>query len=124
MTNLIKRLQKIDHRRAMLLTYSRRIKLARPFAREAEQRMQSNIDTQFRSLTRERNQVLELIKADPVMRKELFDLEEAVRKKDAVAKAKAEALKEQKRASIRAAVKSLTTKFTPRKPHPDRERER
>lgn len=64
----------------MLATYSRRIRLARLLAPDTERRMQKRIDAQFNDLTRERRQLLELIKADPVLRQRLFDQEEAARK--------------------------------------------
>ncbi len=124
MANLIQHLQDIDRRRARLVTYSRRIKMARPFAPETEQRMQANIDREFRNLTRERNQTLELIKADPVIRKQLHDLEEAARTRDAVNKAKAEAVKEQRRAAIRATAKALAAKLSRTGKAQDQDRER
>lgn len=80
MSDLFTRLRKIDNRRATLNTYAQHIKLARILAPDLERRMQYRIDRRFNDLTRERRQLLELIKADPVLRKRLFDQEEAARK--------------------------------------------
>lgn len=81
MSDPFARLKTIDRRRLALATYSRRIRLTRPLAPDAERRMQRRIELQFNDLTRERRQLLELIKADPVLRKRLFEQEEAARNK-------------------------------------------
>lgn len=78
----IARIHKLDRRRVILVTYSRRIRLARALAPAAERRMQQRLDARFIAITRERRQLLEIIKADPVLRKRFFDYEEAVLKKN------------------------------------------
>ena len=80
MSDPFARLKTIDRRRLILATYSRRIRMVRALAPDAERRMQKRVELQFNDLTRERRQLLELIKADPVLRKRLFDQEEAARK--------------------------------------------
>lgn len=80
MSDPLARLRKIDLRRIILATYSRRIRLARPLAPDAERRMQRRIDAQFNDLTRERRQLLEIIKSDPVLRKRFHDQEDEARK--------------------------------------------
>lgn len=80
MSDPLARLKTIDRRRIMLATYSRRIRLTRPLAPETERRMQKRIDARFNDLTRERRQLVELIKADPVLRQRFYDQEEAMRK--------------------------------------------
>ncbi len=80
MSDPLARLKTIDRRRVMLATYSRRIRMTRPFAPDAESRMQKRIDAHFNDLTRERRQLVELIKADPALRKRLFDMEENTHK--------------------------------------------
>lgn len=74
------RLDIIDYKRAKLYSYSQRIKLARYFAPETEQKLQKRIDMRFQELTRERRQLLELINANPVLRKRLADKDEAARR--------------------------------------------
>ncbi len=80
MSDPLARLKKIDQRRVLLATYSRRIRMVRLFTPDAERRMQKRIDARFNDLTRERRQLVELIKADPVLRQRFFDQEEAARK--------------------------------------------
>ncbi|HEX2842064.1 hypothetical protein [Hyphomicrobium sp.] len=80
MSDPLARLDTIDKKRAKLATYANRIKMARFFAPETERKLQKRIDTRFQDLTRERRQLLELIKADPVLRKRLFEKEEAALK--------------------------------------------
>jgi hypothetical protein len=80
MSDPLARLKKIDQRRVVLATYSRRIRMVRPLTPESERRMQKRIDTLFNDLTRERRQLVELIKADPVWRQRLFEQEEVARK--------------------------------------------
>lgn len=80
MSDPLARLLKLDRRRAILYTYSQRIKLARLIAPAAERRMQARINTRFNAITLERRQLLELIKADPVLRKRHFEHEQGLSK--------------------------------------------
>jgi hypothetical protein len=80
MADPLARLHSIDKSRNKLHTYSQRIKLARFFAPETEAKLQKRIDRKFNDLTRERRQLLEIIKADPILRQRHFDYEESVRK--------------------------------------------
>lgn len=80
MADLLARMRAIDKDRARLLTYSKRIKLARIAAPQLERRVQTNIDRRFNDLTRERRQLLEIIRADPVLRKRFFDYEDSLLK--------------------------------------------
>lgn len=75
MADPIRRLQKLDTRRVILHTYSRRIRMARFLAPDAERRMQLRLDRRFQDITRERRQLLEIIRSDPVLRTRLQDYE-------------------------------------------------
>lgn len=86
MTDPIARLQKLDQRRTILHNYSRKIRLARLVAPALEARMQRRIDARFLEYTRERRQLLELIKANPVLRERLFSLETSALKAAGISK--------------------------------------
>lgn len=80
MSDPLARLHKLDQRRTILYTYSQRIKLARLFAPATERRMQARISARFHAITLERRQLLELIKADPVLRRRHLDHEQRLSK--------------------------------------------
>lgn len=80
MSDPFARIKVIDERRLYLATYRRRISMAALIAPNLERRMRARIDQRFNDLSRERQQLLELIKANPVLRKRLYDQDEAARK--------------------------------------------
>lgn len=88
MSDPLLRLQQLDRRRHKIHTSAQRAKLGRYLAPALERRIQDNLDRLFKRVTRERNQLLELIKADPVLRKRHHDQEEALRKAAETTKSK------------------------------------
>lgn len=75
MSDPIARLVFLNKKRLDVHATWRRVAVAKMIAPALVQRIQAKLDGKFQSLTTEHNQLLELIKADPVLRQKLFDHE-------------------------------------------------
>lgn len=87
MSDPIARLQFLNKKRLDIHTTRQRAAMAKMIAPALVTRIQAKLDGKFQSLTTEHNQLLELIKADPVLRKRLHEdekhrVEKAGRAKD------------------------------------------
>jgi len=80
MADLIARLDDLDERRTKILTYKNRVRLAGYIMPQTARRLIDGFDERFQRLTVERRQVLELIRANPILRKRLYDREQAALK--------------------------------------------
>lgn len=71
MNDPIARLHVLNKKRLDIHTTRQRAGMAKMIAPALVKRIQAKLDCKFQSLTTEHNQLLELIKADPVLRKRL-----------------------------------------------------